>query len=471
MRRIAQVSVTNLFGIFDHTIPFHLDERITIIHGPNGFGKTVILRLLNEIFSQSDLQYFGQDSEALRKIPFREFRINFDDGSSFWMVKSFRSIEILSLTKSINKEERLIPQITFYDSSHSTEEQAFTLNLKPLYAPIQLAMTTQGIAPSSIDEAIPGLEYVARSGIWRYLPTEEVLSLEEIVERFGQRLPITLPHIPEPLWLVEMRSSISFRFVEAQRLVTTKNMDISRDSGEQVASEAVVTLYSKDLVGRIKTKLVDYAALSQSLDRSFPARVVNPTIRQPDLSDEELRRKLADLERKRTHLIAAGLLDEGNTSPLQEGDRIDSSAKVALSIYIEDTERKLAVFDELASRIEQLTSIINKRFLYKKLFINKEQGFVFTTEHATKLSPTDLSFGEQHELVLFYSGLFIATPGSLVLIDEPELSLHVAWQLEFLQDLQEVAQLANLDVLIATHSPQIINDRWDLTVQLEGPRR
>jgi predicted ATP-binding protein involved in virulence len=37
--RIQQISVNGLFGIFDHVIPLNMDERITIIHGPNGFEK------------------------------------------------------------------------------------------------------------------------------------------------------------------------------------------------------------------------------------------------------------------------------------------------------------------------------------------------------------------------------------------------------------------------------------------------
>jgi len=62
--------------------------------------------------------------------------------------------------------------------------------------------------------------------------------------------------------------------------------------------------------------------------------------------------------------------------------------------------------------------------------------------------------------------LFKAEENSLVLIDEPEISLHVVWQREFLNDIQEIIELQKIDVVIATHSPQIINDRWDLTVGL-----
>jgi hypothetical protein len=37
-----------------------------------------------------------------------------------------------------------------------------------------------------------------------------------------------------------------------------------------------------------------------------------------------------------------------------------------------------------------------------------------------------------------------------------------------LNDLIRVAKNAKFDVLLATHSPQIIADRWDLTVELKG---
>ena len=49
------------------------------------------------------------------------------------------------------------------------------------------------------------------------------------------------------------------------------------------------------------------------------------------------------------------------------------------------------------------------------------------------------------------------------MIDEPELSMNVVWQRNFLKDLQRIIELRKFDVLIATHSPQIIHDKWDWT--------
>jgi predicted ATP-binding protein involved in virulence len=68
-----------------------------------------------------------------------------------------------------------------------------------------------------------------------------------------------------------------------------------------------------------------------------------------------------------------------------------------------------------------------------------------------------------------YELLFKVPPQSLILIDEPELSLHVAWRKRFIEDLSSIIELGGFSALIATHSPQIINNRWDLTVNLSGP--
>jgi predicted ATP-binding protein involved in virulence len=44
--------------------------------------------------------------------------------------------------------------------------------------------------------------------------------------------------------------------------------------------------------------------------------------------------------------------------------------------------------------------------------------------------------------------------------------LHVSWQKRFISDLQKIQQIHPIDVIVATHSPQIINDRWDLVREL-----
>ena len=72
--RIARISVKGLFGMFDHEIPLNQESRITIVHGPNGVGKTVLLRLIHALFS-CDYYY------AIDGVPFEQIRIDFDTGA------------------------------------------------------------------------------------------------------------------------------------------------------------------------------------------------------------------------------------------------------------------------------------------------------------------------------------------------------------------------------------------------------
>ena len=119
-------------------------------------------------------------------------------------------------------------------------------------------------------------------------------------------------------------------------------------------------------------------------------------------------------------------------------------------------------------KLELFSNILNeRRFTFKSIHINRDKGFYFKTAKGKELKLSQLSSGEQHEVILLYELIFKTRAGILVLIDEPEISLHITWQKEFLDDLLKIIKMQNFQVLIATHSPSIINGRWDLVYNLE----
>ncbi len=435
--RINKISVTKLFGVFNHPVSLKMEDRITIIHSPNGFGKTALLRLING--------FFNSRYSELRTIPFAEFRIDFDDGSylqitkfidtnehetalTFYFFRPGANIEIFSPDGSIDSSESLESFI---------RDAARRINL--LSNRIILSGQTPDI-------------------------TRKTISLEDTATIIS-----AIPKAKEePKWLLELRSSIHVHFIEVQRLLTPSTVPEASVDTKPPSMIPSVNIYSHELAEDIQVKLTEYGALSQSLERTFPARILNN--KPPsNVTEKTLQDKLNEIEKKRSRLIETGLLDKDENPDFKVEQNIDGVTKNILSIYVEDVEQKLMVFKELATKIELFKGIIKQRFLYKNMSISKEKGFTFTTADGKPLSPTDLSFGEQHELVMLYELLFKVQPNSLVLIDEPEISLHVAWEVEFLKDLQAIIKLANFDVLLATHSPSIIDDRWDLTVGLKGP--
>lgn len=414
--RIKQISVSGLFGAFDHVIPLNLNERITIVHSPNGFGKTVMLRLLDG--------FFNSKYSVFQTIPFNNFCIEFDNGSNVEIVKPSNTSEKTRENNSV--------VFNFYELNAGKK----TFTLEEIKSP----------------------------------PLGEV-----IINNIDDTITLEVKLREETKWFERLKNNIHVRLIESQRLLSHAPSNSAEWDFEESSMSPTVATFSAELARHIRTKLAEYGAKSQSLDRTFPARVLKQQF-SSDLTDEQLRHQLSELEVTRSRLIDVGLLDKDDNSEFQiQPQSIDERTKNILSVYVEDVEKKLNVFNGIANRIELFREIINSKFIYshKVMNFNKEKGFVFTLFHPSSsnvetILPKDLSSGEQHELVLLYELLFKVHPNTLVLIDEPELSLHVGWQVHFLKDLQEITKLADIDVLMATHSPDIIQDRWDLTVELKG---
>ena len=138
-------------------------------------------------------------------------------------------------------------------------------------------------------------------------------------------------------------------------------------------------------------------------------------------------------------------------------------------MYLDDAEAKLEPLVDVLARIEMLEAFVNDRLLNKTLEVNDEEGLVVKRRSdGESIALDSLSSGEQHEIILLVDMLFNVDEGSVVLIDEPEISLHVAWQLEFIPMVAKIAELIGFVFIVATHSPQIINGEMKSAVRL-GP--
>lgn len=74
---------------------------------------------------------------------------------------------------------------------------------------------------------------------------------------------------------------------------------------------------------------------------------------------------------------------------------------------------------------------------------------------------SDLSSGEQQVMFLFAKILVSAGPGTVLLVDEPEISLHVRWQQLLPSVFSLMAEKLQSRFVIATHSPTLIANAQD----------
>lgn len=435
--RLLKLELLNLFGIFNHNIQYNQEERVTLITAPNGYGKTITLKSIYNLFNKR-FDFF--------------LKLSFDK-----IIFSFSSNKTIEIIKYQDE------MIKFTLKENDNEISSFEYPSKKLMSRIK-----RGIPTHVIDDFTPSHIVRIDKEQWLNELTNEILSFENIIQQFRDYLPeniIEKYDIEIPKNFLTILDSIEVYFIQEQRLVLRQPISEHRFRREVVITDTIEK-YSNEISILIKQKIGEYAQITQSLDSSFPKRLFQESTE--DKNSISLKERLTILQEKRQKTSQYGLLKLNEDTFFQEQDIKESDAKV-LSLYISDSEKKLSVFDSLVDRIEIFTKILNeRRFNFKSIEIDKDKGFVFKTKNDSPLRLTELSSGEQHEVVLLFELLFKAKENSLVLIDEPEISLHVVWQKAFLNDIREIIDLQKIDVIIATHSPQIINERWDLTVNLEA---
>jgi AAA ATPase domain len=307
---------------------------------------------------------------------------------------------------------------------------------------------------------------------WVHDQTGQAYNFAELIEAFRERVPQSFHsdlYSDEPPTLTELIGEIDCHLIETQRLLIFPEQSQSGFRPERRRPSSILAISEKAelLKSIIATRLTRYATLSQSLDRSFPKRAIQEWKQEWKApAFEDLRKRLEELDAQRSQLMDAGILDAEGVDPvnLPPGDFEAGIARV-LSVYAVDTKQKLDSLSQLLERIQLFKGIIEKRFRIKKVEVDKQAGFKI--RYKGRIVPLEKSSsGEQHQLVLFFELLFELRSNALILIDEPELSLHVTWQKEFISDLKSIISLSAFDVILATHSPQLIAAWEELIVEL-----
>jgi energy-coupling factor transporter ATP-binding protein EcfA2 len=419
------------------------------MYGPNGIGKTKLLEILSAAIQILPVQ--------LARIPFDEAVIHFEGATL--------------TVKYVPPDSTLGPEGPFRRGAVS-----FNLQEGGKDWPEWVAHPYAQSQPWTREDFWTEI----RPGVWRDSRDGETVGEAELWERYtprsrsrrtlGMRDGELLLEVPN--YLRQFRDSLSVHFIKTQRLQVDEQasdlVDVSF-SGERPLPRDALTVesYAFDLKRRLSRALAENSRTTQQLDRSFPRRILLDEQDMPEINDEKIRRRYNEQNRLRKRLASISLIATEFDLPLPERN-LESFERRVLWTYLTDTEEKLATFQSILDKVSLLRELLNSRLLQKELVVNVEQGMLIrrtTDGHEIRLR--DLSSGEQHELILMYFLLFnIDASRSLVLIDEPEISLHVVWQQRFLEDLIKISELASAQFVIATHSPQIVGKWWDRTVEL-----
>ncbi|MCQ2078443.1 MAG: ATP-binding protein [archaeon] len=233
-------------------------------------------------------------------------------------------------------------------------------------------------------------------------------------------------------------------------------------------------LYTCDDLGNLVPSIDLYMKeLSDSIRRAIGDSMTLPAVESDEkLTDADLDQMFKNIEAKLNFIRQAGFQPTIPSNCKFPPTRYEISEK-------HDRYRSLALslrtyadrYYPLAESIVIYLDIINTLFVNKRVDINDKGFLQATMDRSGTIIPLNRSSsGEKQILIMFYLLLFKASPGSLVVIDEPEVSLHVSWQQQLGKFISDIARVRELKVIISTHAPAVIHDRWDCAVELGDSR-
>lgn len=421
--KIDSLAVKHLYNCYTYDIDFtNISNKICILTGPNGYGKTTVLQIINSL-AIPDLFYFCT-------FPFESIKVRFDNGESLEILTSYAETDSEDEASDV---ENLPSVVNFiYSDKKSNKLSSYQLSLEIILK-----------AVPDIQQNNSDFSFSRKTikSIW-----QAIKNVPNIYERIAhlQKQPSFL------FWL----KRICVSFVPAQRLnyieqdyydrFHSKRRNEKKSSIDEVVLKLKKTLEQAQL---------SYFLVAQKHDNNFIHKLLSSSNKEYDATT--YKEKAEILQRRLDEILSFNMIEPMTILPYEE------SHKSILSAYIDDCAEKLDSYNQIVAKLRIFSEIIEKKeFPNKRIFFSPKIGLNASSVDGKHIDINDLSSGEQNEIIMLYHFIFESKDDSILLIDEPEISLHVAWQLDFISDIEKIANEKKMQIIIASHSPQIINNRW-----------
>jgi predicted ATPase len=177
---------------------------------------------------------------------------------------------------------------------------------------------------------------------------------------------------------------------------------------------------------------------------------------------EDLAGELRELEHRSRLFSSYGLTSELDISELAAGLRTAAGEKRevmedVLRPYVDGLKARLDAMQRLQTLLAAFLNSLNSFFTNKTVKFTIDEGFQIVSRNGEVLAPSALSSGEKQLLLLFCNVVAAKDQAAIFLLDEPELSLNIKWQRKLLQTLLELIGDSPVQLLVATHSLELLS--------------
>ena len=113
---------------------------------------------------------------------------------------------------------------------------------------------------------------------------------------------------------------------------------------------------------------------------------------------------------------------------------------------------------ELSMPKKKFQDIMDSLFADTGKRIVRTENEIRFTQIGETLVPYQLSSGEKQILVILLTVLVEDNQNYVLFMDEPEVSLHVEWQRQLIDQIMQLNP--NVQIILTTHSPAVIMNGW-----------
>lgn len=432
----------------DFSVDFNKD--LTFLIGSNGTGKTTLLKLVYSLISPSfsdlilisfesvELEIENKNNKETIKCEKHKDKIiisvsTIDDKLE---LQSYDADELNYLTKRVHKYDELVEDINIKHKSHPILKY-----LSSLPSPIFLGLERRLENNDHFNrDVLLDRERVGLKSVSNYFRNERIfggslgasLSESEMIIQDTYR---RLKRIEEQNSL-KLRDNIllsAFKYTE----MNASALEIT----PKILNEKDKFLSRKKEIEEVLEKIgISNVQLSNEVNNFF-TKIENMFSRLP----------------KKSNQVQIEYLINRNQIEI-----------VSQIIEVIDEQKKKN--DTLFKPINQFTDTINNylKDSNKKIEIDTVGRLAVVKPNCAACSIEALSSGERQMLIIITHAIFnkYSQKSKVFIIDEPELSLHLAWQERFVETILKLND--DIQLILATHSPEIVGDRKEFCLNING---
>lgn len=443
---ITRLHIEKLHGLYDYDVAFNKD--LTFLIGENGCGKTTVLDIVSSIVTGRIYKLAEYKFEKISLFYRRDHARKVDEVCIIPNGDDYVVILVKEGRKETVRDIRSIIEASSREDDELSLDRRFMgmydipRHLRQLFNYIYLPLSRNSQDGIDVFDNMAyrrrrSIYYADRDVVNRNYLNESLRYVENIVRTGCMRIS-------------NLENSINARFRSS---IFTSSLKVT---SEYDIKSFLNSMFDVNTLSGIEKGKAEYVKTLKSIGEW----------------NDDVEKRVEDFFKKYTSVFMQAQNDKDAKHSFtidflmmnNEFNRIKEIASQAQKIEIEKEKAK--------APITSFLSTVNRFFELsedKKRVRISDEGRVEIEGLSPyrRISLYDLSSGEKQIIIIFACLIFglPANSSGIYIIDEPEASLHLAWQRIFVNSIQKVN--SSIQLIFATHAPEVIGKYSDKTVPLK----